>query len=168
MTGWKLIGRRTGAYLLDIAVLFAMLGPAGWLTQWALGLTPSTGQQIWATLLLNFSLPTWVYFTASDASAAGATLGKRWLRLRVSRQDDGRLGVMHALSRTAVKLLPWELVHLSAFGLAEGAGQFTTAQAVGLTVANALAVAYFAAAVATCGHRSVHDWVVGTVVRGPD
>ena len=164
-TGWRLVGRRTSAYLIDIALLFAALGPAGWLTQWALGLTPSTGPQIWATLLLNFSLPTWVYFTASDASSAGATLGKRWLGIRVSRHDDRRLGVMQALGRTAVKLLPWELVHFAAFGLAQGTGQFTTAQGVGLAIANILALAYFAAAVATRGHRSVHDLVVGTNVR---
>ncbi len=163
-----LVTRRAGAYVLDIVLLFALLGPAGWLTQWALGFTPSTGQQIWATLLLNFSFPTWVYFTVSDSSAAGATLGKRCLGLRVSRHDNGRLGAMQALGRTAVKLLPWELVHLAAFGLAEGTGQFTTAQAVGLTIANALAVAYFASAVATRGRRSVHDWVVGTVVCAPD
>ncbi len=167
-TGLRLVGRRTGAYFLDIALLFAVLGPAGWLTQWALGLTPSTGQQIWATLLVNFSLPTWMYFTGSDASAAGATVGKRWLGLRVSRHDNGRLGVMQALSRTALKLLPWELVHLAAFGLAQDTGQFSTAQGLWLIVANALAVAYFAAVVATRGRRSVHDFVVGTVVRAAD
>ena len=91
-TGWRLLGRRTGAYLLDIVLLFAVLGPVGFLMLWALGLTPSTGQQIWATLLVNFSLPTRMYFTASDASAGGATLGKRWLGVRV-----GRLGVSSCL-----------------------------------------------------------------------
>ena len=72
---WRLVRRRVSAYLLDIALLFLVLGPVGWLTQRALGLTPSTGPQIWATLLLNFSFPSWLYFTVSDASARGATFG---------------------------------------------------------------------------------------------
>lgn len=164
-TGWGLLGRRAGAYVIDIVLLFAVLGPIGWLTQRTFGLSPSTGPQIWATLLLNFSLPSWVYFATSDASARGATLGKRWLRIRVSRNDDGRVGVTQALGRTGVKLLPWELVHVSAFGLAWSAGHFSIVQGVGLTLANALALAYLAWAVATRGRQSVHDLLAGTVVR---
>ena len=91
-SGYGLVGRRAGAYLLDIVLLFAVLGPLGWGVQIGLGLAPSTGQQVWATLLLNFSLPTWIYFAVADASAGGATLGKRWLGLTVSRDDGGRSG----------------------------------------------------------------------------
>ena len=41
------------------------------------------------------ALPTWM--CGSRRFAAGATVGKRWLGLRVSRHDNGRLGVMQAL-----------------------------------------------------------------------
>jgi uncharacterized RDD family membrane protein YckC len=163
--GWRLFARRAAAYVLDIAVLFLVLGPTGWLVQRALGIAPSTGFQIWLTLLLNFSLPTWVYFTVADASQAGATLGKRWLRLRASRQDGRRIGVLRALCRTAAKLLPWELVHVSVFALAQYPGDFSTAQSVGLTVANALLLAYLTTAAVTHGRRSIHDLVAGTVVE---
>src|SRR5688572_14896734 len=98
---WKLLRRRVGAYLLDIGVLFAVLGPSGWLVQRLLGWAPTSGLQIWWTLLVNFSVPAWLYFTIADASSKGATLGKRWLRLRVSRQDGGRVVPMQALCRTA-------------------------------------------------------------------
>lgn len=162
---WRLVRRRVSAYLLDIVLLFAVLGPAGWLTQWTLGFSPTTGPQIWATLLLNFSLPSWIYFTASDASTRGATFGKRWSGIQVSREDGGRVHGMQALGRTAVKLLPWELVHASVFGLSKDADQFSIGQSVGLVVANALAVAYLACAVLTRGRRSLHDMAVGTVVR---
>ena len=164
-TGWKLARRRAGAYVLDVVLLFAVLGPVGWLAQWTLGLTPSTGPQIWATLLLNFSLPAWVYFAVSDASAGGATFGKRWFGLRVSGEDDRRVDAMQALGRTALKLLPWELVHLSAFGLAATTDHLSIEQGAGLILANALVIAYLACMVVTRGRRSVHDLVIGTVVR---
>jgi uncharacterized RDD family membrane protein YckC len=164
-TGWRLFGRRAAAYVLDIAVLFSLLGPAGWLIQRALGIAPSTGFRIWLTLLLNFSLPTWVYFTVADASQAGATLGKRRLRLHASRQDGGRIGVLRALCRTAAKLLPWELVHVSVFALEKQPGDFSMVQGVGLTVANALILGYLTCAAVTHGRRSIHDLVAGTVVE---
>ena len=161
---WSLLRRRVGAYILDIAVLFAVLGPGGWLIQRLLGWAPATGPQIWWTLLLNFSVPTWLYFTIADASPRGATLGKRWLRLRVSRQDGGRTAPMQALGRTAARLLPWELVHISAFALETQPGDFSIVQGVGLAFANALMLAYLACAAWTHGRRSIHDVVAGTVV----
>lgn len=161
----NLFWRRAGAYVLDTVLLFALLGPIGWMvTQSLLGALPTTGRQIWLTLLINFSLPTWVYFTISDASARGATFGKRWLGVRVTRNDGDRLGVIQSLGRTAMKLLPWELVHVSAFALSNDLAVFSTRQAIGLVVANALAIGYLICAVLTRGRRSVHDFVVGTAV----
>ena len=157
--------RRAGAYVVDVVLLFALLAPIGWVvTQSLLGAMPTTGRQIWLTLLVNFSLPAWVYFTVSDASARGATFGKRWLGVRVARNDGGRPGVMQSLGRTAMKLLPWELVHGSAFALSSDLAAFSTTQAIGLTVANALAIVYLICAIVTRGRRSVHDFVVGTEV----
>ena len=160
----SLLRRRVGAYILDITVLFAMLGPSGWLIQRLIGWAPTNGPEIWWTLLLNFSVPTWLYFTIADGSPSGATLGKRWLRLRVSRQDGGRPAPMQALGRTAARLLPWELVHVSAFALEKRPGDFSIVQGTGLAFANALMLAYLACAAWTHGRRSIHDVLAGTVV----
>ena len=164
MTGWRLFRRRCAAYVLDIALLFAVLGPTGWLVQRALGLAPTTGLEIWSALLLNFSLPAWLYFTVSDASTSGATLAKRLLGLRVSRQDGARVGALRALVRTGVKLLPWELTHISAFALATRLDTFSLMQGIGLATANMLAIVYLVCAASTEGRRSVHDFAAGTVV----
>jgi uncharacterized RDD family membrane protein YckC len=161
----RLLRRRVGAYLLDILVLFLALGPTGWLIQQRLGWAPATGPQIWWTLLLNFSVPTWLYFTIADASRGGATFGKRWLRLRVAGQDGGRLTPIRAVCRTAARLLPWELVHISAFALETQPGDFSIVQSTGLVVANVLVLAYVACAVLTQGRRSIHDAVAGSAVR---
>ena len=77
-----LVIRRSAAYLIDILLLFLVLAPIGLLIQWSLGQVPQTGPQIWGTLLWNFSIPAWLYFTLSDKSSTGATPGKRcWQRL---------------------------------------------------------------------------------------
>ena len=162
----KLLLRRAAAYAVDVALLFVVLAPVGWLIERALRFVPQTGPEIWLALLVNFSVPAWLYFTIADASRGGATLGKRWLQLRVSRQDGARLGGLRALGRTAAKLLPWELTHVSVFALAADVGQFSVAQSVGLATGNALMMAYLACAAFTRGKRSVHDLIARTVV-GP-
>lgn len=160
--------RRVLAYLIDIAILFAVLGPAGFLVQQAIGYSPSSGQEIWGVLLLNFSIPVWAYFCLSDASARGATPGKRILRIRVVRGAGQTLGTGRALARTAIKLLPWELVHISAFALSHDLDAFSILQMVGLATANLLMLVYLWLAFSSRGRRSVHDISVGTEITRVD
>jgi uncharacterized RDD family membrane protein YckC len=160
-----LFWKRLGACFLDMVVLFFVLAPFGFLVQRALGFQPVTGPEIWVTLLLNFSIPVWIYFALWDASRSGATIGKRVVGLRVYRLPEDRVPIARAWARTAVKLLPWELTHLAAFAFAHETGGFTPVQTAGLVLANGLALAYLAMAAGTRGERSVHDLVAGTVVR---
>ena len=70
-----------------------------------------------------------------------------------------------APGRTAVKLLPWETTHLSAFAFsAEPGVSLERGQLIGLTIANVLIVVYFVVAACTGGRRSVHDYVAATEV----
>ena len=151
----KLVRLRVSAYVIDIALLFAVLAPTGWLIQRAFGWVPSTASSVWFAALLNFSIPSWLYFTLGDASEPGATFGKRFLKLRVSRLNGDRVKAGSAMLRTAVKLLPWELVHLFGFALAPQAGELTVAQSVGLAAANVLVIIYLVCALVTHGRRSV-------------
>ena len=64
--------------------------------------------------LTSFSLvtlPVTLYFALFEASAWQATWGKRTLGLRVVGTDGTHLSVAHALGRTALKFVPWELTH---------------------------------------------------------
>jgi uncharacterized RDD family membrane protein YckC len=162
---FALLGRRVAAYLLDILILFGVLAPAGQIILRLFDALPRTGLAIARVILWNFSLPAWLYFILGDRSAAGATLGKRLLKLQTRTVNGERLSLGRALGRTAVKLLPWELVHLSAFALSTNLSQFSPTQVAGLVAANLLTVVYLGAAVATKGRRSVHDYVAGTLVR---
>lgn len=75
------------------------------------------------------------------------------------------MGFARSLLRTAVKLSPWELVHVSMFALTDDPGQFGPVQVAGLAVVDALLLAYLAVLVLTRGRRSVHDLLVDTSVR---
>jgi uncharacterized RDD family membrane protein YckC len=160
-----LLLRRVVAYMIDIIGLFVLLAPLGQAVLWLVGTTPRSGPAMAQTILWNFSLPVWLYFIISDASAPGATIGKRLLGITVVRMDGTRLRWRQALLRTTVKLLPWELVHLAAFALSTDLTRFRPAQMVGVALANLLIVVYLLRAGYSRGQRSVHDDVAGTVVR---
>lgn len=163
--GTVLILRRSAAYLFDIVILFVVLAPLGFFVQWILGIElAQTGPEVARTILWNFSLPAWLYFMLSDQSSRGATLGKRLLQVQVARVDNNPLSLWNAFLRTAVKLLPWELVHVSAFALSADLSQLNSGQTIGLITANVLILAYVIFFVATRGRRSVHDFVAQTEV----
>jgi uncharacterized RDD family membrane protein YckC len=164
----SLLIRRAGAFVLDVVLLFLVLFPVGQLLRFAIGWQPPsspTGLVVWLASALNFSVPTWTYLVLSDSSAHGATVGKWLLGLRVTRVGDGSVGMAQALGRTAVKLLPWETTHLSAFAFSAQPGvSFDLGQLIGLTIANVLIVVYFVVAACTGGRRSVHDYAAATEV----
>jgi uncharacterized RDD family membrane protein YckC len=160
-----LLLRRVGAYVLDIIGLFVILAPLGQVLLWLVGTTPHNGPAIAQTILWNFSLPVWLYFIVSDASAPGATIGKRVLGIKVSPMNGARLSWRQALLRTTVKLLPWELVHVAVFALSTDLTQFRPVQMVGVALANLLIVVYLLLVGLSRGQRSMHDYVAGTLVQ---
>lgn len=160
-----LLLRRIGAYVLDIIGLFVILAPLGQGIIWLFGVSPGNGPAIARTILWNFSIPAWLYFIASDASASGATIGKRLLGIKVVTVGDGRLNWRRAFLRTALKLLPWELVHIGAFALSTDMNQFRPVQMAGVGLANLLIVVYLVLAGRSRGQRSLHDYLAGTLVR---
>lgn len=158
-----LILRRGLAYLLDILLLFLVLAPLAFVVERLLGIQPETGGQVWMAAILSFSIPVWAYFTLSDASESGASIGKRIMSIHVSPPAHrSKLSLGRALARTAVKLLPWELAHIFGFAVADRVGEGM--RAAGLIGANILTLLYFVVFVVTGGHRSIHDLVVGTQV----
>jgi uncharacterized RDD family membrane protein YckC len=164
-TSITLIARRVGAFLLDILIIFVICAPTGYLIQHLVGYSPETGLAIWLTTLYNFSLPTWIYFSVSDRSNEGKTVGKRVFKLKVTARRSERIGWGLALARTAIKLLPWEMIHFSAFALSRDPGTFTVVQYIGLVTGNTLAFAYLIVSAFTQGKRSIHDLLLGTEIQ---
>lgn len=154
----RLIARRAAAMAIDIAVLFLVLAPLGGLVLWMTGLHPVSGPQIYAMLLLNFSIPSWAYFIIGDGQ--GQTLGKKILRIRVLG-----VGWATAVPRTAVKLLAWELVHVGMFALAPRPGEPGAAGWIAVAASYGVLLASLLIAGWTGGRRSLHDAVAGTHIE---
>ena len=161
----RALARRLAAYAIDITLLAAVLVPMAFGIQQVFGYRPDTGVGVWLASLLEISAPSWAYFTLSDASSGGATLGKRVLGLRASFVGGERIGLGPALARAAIKLIPWELTHLTLFALSPRLGTFTGLQLGLLWVVYGLFAVYLIVALRNGGERSVHDLVVGTAVR---
>jgi uncharacterized RDD family membrane protein YckC len=159
------VARRVGAFLLDILIIFGICAPIGYLIQRLIGTFPQTGPAIWSTILWNFSLPAWLYFLLSDRSKQGKTVGKRVFKLRVTSRTKERIGWARALARTAIKLLPWEIIHISAFALSKEIGTFTLFQYIGLATGNVLTFAQFITSALTQGKRSIHDILLSTEIH---
>jgi uncharacterized RDD family membrane protein YckC len=152
-------------YLIVLAgVSLAMLASglrtaysAAWATPWSAE----------AMGFLMLTLPVVLYFAILESSTAGATLGKRALRLRVRGLDGKRLGPWRSLLRSAVKFLPWELAHFTIWHYVFA----TTAHAqpprwttISLAFVYALVAAYLITLVVGESHRTIYDRVAGSSV----
>jgi uncharacterized RDD family membrane protein YckC len=156
--------RRLAAYAIDVAILAVVLIPLSFGVQAMIGYRAETGIGVWLASLLLISLPSWAYFILFDASSSGATLGKRVVGLRAARVEGSPLGLRRAVLRTAVKLLPWELTHLTMFALSPELGTFSGLQLGLLWAVYALLALYLFVALRHEGRRSVHDLAAGAAV----
>jgi len=111
------IWRRIVAYLFDFFVLFSILislqGVAYLVGHGFPYRLLNTGVRIELWVFLSISLPVWLYFALSESSSHQATFGKRLFGLQVMNKVGNRIGFGQAVLRTVIKLIPWELTHLS-------------------------------------------------------
>jgi uncharacterized RDD family membrane protein YckC len=155
--------RRIAAYVLDVSGLFVVLAPLTFGLARILYPGGPSDPQLSVVILLGFSVPTWAYFTLSDSSTTGATLGKKVLGIRVTACDAVVILPFHrALARTAAKLLPWELAHIFGFTLVDRIPEGL--RSGGLFASNLLALIYLAVLFASSGRRTLHDFVASTEV----
>lgn len=98
--------RRLAAWGVDWLLIAAFLGG-----QFALHLLWGWGGKGQGFAFLAATLPVLLYGSLMEASARGATLGKRALGLRVVSLDGSRAPLWRTFLRTLGKFLPWEVAH---------------------------------------------------------
>ena len=114
--------------------------------------------------LLTISLPTWLYFAWSEQSRRQATIGKRVLRLIVTDIGGNRIGFGRAMVRTVIKLLPWEISHLTVNLPTSIMYEPNPRFRFGFVVVFALLVLYPALILLTRRRQSLHDLIAKTIV----
>lgn len=171
-----IIARRAAAYSIDVAIAYGMF----LVIQTGISPLRSRLDPKWMAsapsfegyILLTISLPIWCYFALSESSPWRATVGKRLLGLYVTDTAGSRLGVGRAFLRTAVKLLPWDLSHLTISLPAplliapnSGALDWTRGEfRPGFIFVYALLGTTLATTMLTSRRQSLHDLVARTVV----
>ena len=160
--------RRIAAYLTDFAILFTILIPLQ-IILWRFGngfpyTLLSTGLQVELWVLSSISLPAWLYFSCSEQSLRQATLGKQLFRLQVTRSDGRKIGFGRAFLRTLIKLLPWELTHLTLLIPIPIWWQTSPKFPFGLVVVYTLLGIYSLAMLLNKRRQSIHDILMDTVV----
>ena len=162
------VWRRILAYLVDYGLLFGVLialqlllyrvgrgFPYDWL---------ETSMQIELWVWSSISFPAWLYFALSESSPRQATLGKRLLGLRVTDLQGDRIGFGRALLRTVIKLLPWELTHLSLMLPVPMWWDPQPTLRPGIVLVYVLLGTYLVTLFLNQRRQSVHDLVARTVV----
>jgi uncharacterized RDD family membrane protein YckC len=108
-------------------------------------------------------LPVGLYLVAGEAGAHRAGRGKRRAGLQVVTADGGGPSVRRVATRTAVKLLPWQLAHIAVARLILGAGgPVVTWTAYALSLA--LPLLSVTTALRDPRQQALHDRVAGTRV----
>ena len=124
-----------------------------------------SGPQLLIYLLVTVSFPVWLYFLSMESSRRKATLGKRLLHLEVADAYGSRISLARSALRTLVKLIPWELTHLTLCLptpiFYEGSDDRLRP---GFWFVYGLIGLYLAAAMMTRRKQSVHDLAAGTYV----
>jgi uncharacterized RDD family membrane protein YckC len=165
MRAFRLILRRLLAYAIDVFLLAAILLPLATGAALLLGAEAVTGPQVWARQLVLVSAPAWCYFIVTDHAWGGRSVGKRVLGLRTREEIGEPPSWSSAIARTALKLLPWELVHVGFFALSASFDRVAPHQLVVAGTAYALMLLYFVVAYRHGGTRSLPDLVAGTRVE---
>lgn len=115
---------------------------------------------VWATI----SLPVWICFTGCEMRWR-QTAGKRLLGLRVIAVGGSGLRFRQALTRTFVKLLPWEATHvILLYPVPWWQGAADTGREWLIIIPNAMMIIYIAVLLAGRGKRALHDYIAGTEV----
>lgn len=143
-------------YWMNVAVLFVVLAPLGYLVQHALSISPVTGQEVYGTLALNFSLPPWTYFALAAALVSVRRSANGCSHYVPKRKAAGVSEQATHSGEEAVKPLPWEIAHISAFLFAPAPGEFAVLNGAGLGASYALFFTYLLVALRTGGRRSIH------------
>jgi len=165
------IWRRILAYLVDYVLLFSVLVPLqGILYLVGRGFPYRllrTGAQIELWVFLSISLPVWLYFALAESSSRQATLGKRLLGLRVTNLHGDRIGFGRAILRTIIKLIPWELTHLSLMLPIPMWWDPQPRLRAGIVVVYAVIGIYLLAMFLNERRQSIHDLIAQTIVWIP-
>ena len=160
---------RLKAFMLDYLIIFAYLVVLAILNVF---LFPSVQNFFSESLVvaqftgfLMVTLPVSIYFIISDSVIGRQSFGKRYIGIKVVNEKDETISILHALCRTILKFLPWELSHYLVYRLIYlGDAEVPLNYYIIGGIIYALMFAYILTTLFTKRKKSLYDIVVKTQV----
>jgi uncharacterized RDD family membrane protein YckC len=168
-----IIIRRASAYLLDALFVFLVFVVVSQIYFFVPLRHLIIGSEDWfrsgwnteVYTLLTMSLPACLYFALFEISAWQATPGKRLLGLKtLDLTTRNRISLLQAIMRTLLKLLPWEIAHLTNNLPTPMWYDPDPGFRIGFIVVPLLVVIDIILVLVTQNRQSFHDWVAKTIV----
>jgi len=115
--------------------------------------------------LLTISLPTWLYFGLCEISPWQATVGKRVLKLQtLDKASYYRITLAQTIIRTIIKMLPWEIAHLTNNLPMPIWYDPNPGFRIGFVLIPLLATIYLTLILITKNKQCLHDLIANTIV----
>ncbi|MHC4113249.1 MAG: RDD family protein [Planctomycetota bacterium] len=113
------------------------------------------------------TLPISLYFVLFESSPRQATWGKRRQGLKVIGTNGERLTRAHAIGRTVLKFIPWELAHTCIWQVSLARQEPSPMITAGFVLVWILIGANVVMLWISPKHQTLYDWLAGTyVVKG--
>ncbi len=113
---------------------------------------------------LTTVLPVAIYFARTESSSRQASWGKAKRGLKVEATDGTRLSFTHALARSFLKLIPWQIAHTCLFkipGWPANTGSPPFWVIIGLSVVWVLIIGYALSVLVRKSRQSIYDQILG-------
>jgi uncharacterized RDD family membrane protein YckC len=161
----SLLLKRPIAYFIDFMFVWCACVLPQLIAYWLFDGVPfkyfNQPYHVYFWVLLTVSLPIWLYFILQEMSIKQSTIGKRFMHLKVTDNDNLRISKKKSFVRTLIKLLPWEITHI---GLIPIYFSEDPQPNIGLYLANGLIAIYLIYFIIQKGKTAVHDIVSRTKV----
>lgn len=110
------------------------------------------------------TLPVFLYFAWCDSSKWQGTWGKQKMGIRVVDSKGKRMTLIRSITRTAIKLLPWEIAHFGIWHLMLPSPFSEWTMLIILSAVNLVVIAYIIIPFTNKKQQNVYDWIAGTEV----
>lgn len=160
---------RFKAFLMDYSLILSYLAV---LFIFSVFLFPSLQELFNGSLIvaqftgfLMLTFPVSLYFIVGDSKIGGQSFGKRKTGIKVVGKDGQAISVLHAVFRTILKFLPWELSHFLVYRLVYiGDGKVPVTYILIGGLIYALIFAYILTTIFTKKKQSLYDIMAKTQV----
>ena len=151
-----------GAFVLLQVFLFSPIRDAlGFTEVWF-----HSGLNTQLYILTTISIPIWLYFILSEKSHYQATIGKRIMKIYVTDTQSAKpMSFRQSTLRTFIKLLPWELSHLTTNIPSPLWYETNPEFRIGFVAVGLLMGLYIAMVIFHKRRQGIHDLIAQTIVK---